>query len=55
MFLDDFDVFRVEPDMESALLGNRNEYGEHLAYIPGEQYAVYFTDGGSVSLDLSNE
>ena len=55
MFLDEFDVFRAEPDMESALLGNRNENEAYLAYIRGEQYAVYFTDGGSVSLDLSKE
>jgi hypothetical protein len=54
MFLDEFDLFRSEPDMESRLLGNRNENEAYLAYIPGKQYAVYFPDGGSVNLDMSD-
>lgn len=52
-FLAEFDIFRAEPDTASALLADRSADEAYLSYIPGEQYAVYFTDGGSVQLDLS--
>ena len=36
--------------------GLRREPNEaYLTRVPGEQYAVYFTDGGGVRLDLSGE
>ncbi len=54
IFLEEFDVFRAEPDVDSSLLGNRNENEAYLATIEGEQYAVFFPDGGSVILDISN-
>lgn len=42
----------VEPHME--LLGKREKDEAYLAAQPGEQYLLYFTDGGSVDLDLSD-
>ena len=54
MFEEVFDVFRANPDVNSALLSDRWENEAYLAYIPGEQYAVYFTNGGAVNLDLSD-
>ncbi len=53
LLLDEFNVFRAEPDADSSLLGNREENEAYLAYIFREKYAVYFPDGGSVNLDLS--
>jgi len=40
----------VEPQM--ALLHDRKENEAYLAAKPGESYILFFTDGGSVSLDL---
>ncbi len=34
------------------LLGEREPNEAYLAAKPGEAYVLYFTDGGSVSLDL---
>ncbi len=45
-------LWDVEPHME--LLVDRQPNEAYLAAIPGEQYALYFTYGGSVGLDLSN-
>ena len=50
-----FDFFHAEPDVEHALLGERQENEAYLTRVPGQQYAVYFTDGGYVELDLSVE
>ncbi len=52
VFQEAFDVFRAEPDVTSSLLTDRDTNEAYLAYIPGEQYAIYFTDGGEVGLDL---
>jgi hypothetical protein len=41
----------ITPHME--LLSERAPNEAYLAAEPGEQYAVYFTNGGSVKLDLS--
>ncbi|TVR70681.1 MAG: hypothetical protein EA408_10730 [Marinilabiliales bacterium] len=54
MFQEVFDVFRAEPDVYSSLLSDRRENEAYLAFIPGEQYAVYFTGGGAVYLDMSD-
>ena len=51
MFLEAFDVFAAEPD--NSLLSDRAENEAYCAADPGRQYAVYFPDGGSVTLDLS--
>ena len=40
----------VEPHME--LLGDRERNEAYLSARPGEQYVLFFTDGGSVRLDL---
>jgi hypothetical protein len=45
-------LWDVEP--AQALLGNREENEAYLAAKPGLAYALYFTDGGTVSLDLSD-
>ncbi len=52
LFTAEFDVFRATPDAESRLLLDRQTNEAYLSYIPGEQYAVYFVDGGTVRLDL---
>ncbi len=44
-------MWEVSPAME--LLSNRETDEAYLAARPGEKYLLYFTDGGSVTLDLS--
>jgi hypothetical protein len=53
MLLAEFDLFRARPDTESDLLSDRAPDEAYLSFIPEEQYALYFTDGGSVQVDLS--
>jgi len=43
--------WEVSPAME--LLGNRETDEAYLAARPGSKYLLYFTDGGSVTLDLT--
>jgi len=45
-----FDIFRCEPHPE--LLGRRAPNEAYCLAEPGRQYAVYFTSGGRVTLDL---
>ncbi|MFN2156960.1 MAG: hypothetical protein ACK2UX_17130, partial [Anaerolineae bacterium] len=45
------DVYRCEP--HNDLLGNRSWNEAYCAAIPGEQYGVFFPDGGNVLLDVS--
>ena len=45
-------LWDVEPN--NALLGNRSKNEAYLAANPGKAYALYFTDGGSVDLNLSD-
>lgn len=47
-----FALVEAQPDAQHRLLSNRTPDEAYLSYIPGRQYAVYFTDGGSVQLDL---
>jgi len=47
----DIKFWDIEPHME--LLKDRQPNEAYLAARPGEQYALYFTYGGSVGLDLS--
>jgi hypothetical protein len=54
MFEEVFDAFRAEPDADSSLLTDRETNEAYLAYVPGQQYAVYFTDGGEVGLNLND-
>jgi len=53
MFTDEFFVFSAEP--ANHLLSNRELNEAYALAEPGLQYAVYFTDGGDVDLDLSGE
>ena len=46
-----FDIFRSEP--RNDLLGERGENEAYLLAVPGEEYAIYFPAGGSVTLDIS--
>ncbi|MFP4144190.1 MAG: hypothetical protein ACLFV3_03520 [Phycisphaeraceae bacterium] len=45
------DIFAI--DAMNELLSERDEDEAYLAAVPGEQYALYFTDGGEVMLDLT--
>ncbi len=54
MFLDAFDVMTAVPDAESKLLSDRSPNEAYVTYDADNRYAVYFTDGGSVKLDLCN-
>lgn len=53
LFLDQHNIFESVPDAKHELLSNREEDEAYLTYIPGEEYAVFFTDGGEVHLKLS--
>lgn len=46
------DPWELSPHME--LLSDRSENEAYLAANPGEAYALYFTHGGSVGLDLTD-
>ncbi len=52
MFQSKFDIFTAEPN--NNLLSNRQENEAYCAATPGEQYAIYFPNGGLVHLDLEN-
>jgi len=45
-------MWEIEPLL--GLLKNREEDEAYLSAKPGEKYALYFTDGGSVDLDLED-
>jgi len=49
----ELDIFKAVPDSGSRLLSNRSANEAYLSYIHRKQYAVYFPNGGSVDLDLS--
>lgn len=53
LLMRELDIFRCTPDSASKLLSDREVNEAYLTCIAGEQYAVYFPDGGSVNLDLS--
>ena len=55
MLSETFDFFNAEPDADGAQLHERADNETYLSRVPGRQYAVYFTDGGSVGLDLTEE
>ncbi|MDR9366386.1 MAG: hypothetical protein RI575_13690 [Balneolaceae bacterium] len=52
MFLDEFNIFSAEPDSEHKQLSNRGEDEAYLTRIQGNQYAVFFTNGGDVNVNL---
>jgi hypothetical protein len=47
-----FDFFRAIPDARHLLLSERGPNEACLTSVEGEQYAVYFPGGGTVTLDL---
>ena len=51
MLTDEMDVFTCEPN--NKLLSDRSENEAYCIANPGKEYAVYFTDGGEVGLDVS--
>ncbi|NOX55613.1 MAG: hypothetical protein GXP27_14475 [Planctomycetes bacterium] len=55
MLTAELDIFRCKPDVASRLLSERSPNEAYLTYIPGERYAVYFPNGGDVTLDFSKE
>jgi len=52
MLADAFDFFHAVPDSNLEKLLDRSDNEAFLSYVPGKQYAVYFTNGGEVKLDL---
>jgi hypothetical protein len=52
MLTDTMNVFTSEP--RNDLLAQRAENEAYCLAEPGRQYAVYFPDGGSVELDVSD-
>ena len=52
MFADEFLVFKAEP--ANQLLADREPNEAFCMAEPGKQYAIYFTDGGEVKIDLSD-
>jgi len=54
MLADAFDFFSAVPDSDSSHLLERESNEAYLSFVKGSQYAVYFTNGGAVNLDLSD-
>ncbi len=52
MLADSFDVFASQPNND--LLSERSDNEAYVLANPGQQYAVYFPDGGEVILDVSS-
>jgi hypothetical protein len=53
MFVDQFNIFNSKPD--NSLIVNREENEAYVAVSDnGIQFAVYFTDGGEINLNLSD-
>jgi len=50
----ELDIFNCTPDAQSKLLSDRSDNEAFLTCIADKQYALYFPDGGQVTLDLSN-
>lgn len=54
MLQSEFDFFGSQADSKSTLLSNREENEAYLRYSQGKEYALYFTNGGSVHLNLKD-
>lgn len=54
LLLAEIDIVSCIPDAESQLLSKRDPDEAYCTRINGEQYVVYFPDGGNVLLDLTN-
>jgi len=55
LFLNEHNIFKSIPDTQHKLISNREEDEAYLTYIEGDQYAVFFTDGGEVDLKLPRD
>lgn len=53
MLLQELDIFQCRPDATASLLDDRQANEAYLTCIAGRQYAVYFPQGGEVTLDVS--
>jgi hypothetical protein len=53
MLTEAVDMFTAEADVNSRLLSSRDDDEAYLTFVPGNTYAVYFPDGGTVELDLT--
>ena len=49
---DKMDFFNTKPSND--LLSDRDENEAYCRSLPGKDYAIYFTDGGKVTIDLSS-
>ncbi|RJP25984.1 MAG: hypothetical protein C4527_16125 [Candidatus Omnitrophota bacterium] len=54
MLLGKIDMFHCTPDAKSELLSEREENEAYLTCQKGQQYALFFPDGGAVTLDLTD-
>lgn len=52
MFLDEFDIFNAQSDAEHNYLSSREDDEAYLIRIDGNKYAVFFTNGGDVNVNL---
>lgn len=52
MFLDEFSIFKAVPDAGHQYLSGRENDEAYLSHIENKKYAVFFTDGGEVDLEL---
>ncbi|MFO8054064.1 MAG: hypothetical protein R6U19_02755 [Bacteroidales bacterium] len=52
MLADSFDIFDSQP--QNHLLSERADDEAYALAQPGQQFAVYFPDGGNVILDVSS-
>lgn len=52
MFLDEFNIFKARPDASYLYLSGREDDEAYLSHIGNEKYAVFFTDGVEVNLEL---
>ncbi|MCF7708667.1 MAG: hypothetical protein K9N52_07200 [Verrucomicrobia bacterium] len=55
MFLDEFNMFEATPDLQNKLLSGRDDDEAYLTHIGRRKYAVYFSDGGGVGLELPED
>src|SRR6056297_168275 len=54
-FLDEFNIFHARPDINHELLSSREDDEAYLTRIESQHYAVYFTNGGEVSLEIPSQ
>ncbi len=52
MALEHLDIFKAEPN--NHLLRERQDDEAYVAAVPGQQYVIYFPNGGDVRLDLKD-